>query len=289
MKSIEEIVREQLGGAEQQPPAGTWDEIASRMSAPATAKHGIRSALTVAAIVAGVVLAAAVIYFAAKPSVVPTATPETAAIQTEELPDAVTRTESEERKTGNGKRRTENGERRTENGAQRAVSGEREMDAVYAESATPVISSVGTPIVAQQNTAVRETEQTIMPAETEQQRPASDPKTAATDSIAKAKVIIPQEDDEKPAAQNDMASVVIPNLLTPNGDGHNDCWVIPDLEQYGTVMVQIYTARSQMVYSSGNYRNDFCGGSLEDGNYFYVINFRERSFVRRGVLVIRRQ
>ena len=280
MKSIEEIVREQLGGAEQRPPAGTWDEIASRMSSPTTAaKHGIRGSIAVAAIVAVVAMAAAVVYLATRPSEIPAATPETAA----------TITESGEQITENGELRTESSEPKTESKERTAVNEERKTDAVYAESAAPVIVPVSNPIAALQESEVGGTEQMEIIAETEPREPESKPKAAATDSVPATKVLPPAEDDERPATQNEMAKIVIPNLLTPNGDGHNDCWVIPNLEQYGTVMVQIYTARSQMVYSSGNYRNDFCGGSLEDGNYFYVINFRERSFVRRGVLVIRRQ
>lgn len=83
-------------------------------------------------------------------------------------------------------------------------------------------------------------------------------------------------------------TIVIPNLLTPNGDGFNDCWVIPGLEEYGTVQVQIYTAKSQRVFSSTDYHNEFCGDDCPDGNYFYVIGFRDLNLSRRGVLVIKR-
>ena len=83
-------------------------------------------------------------------------------------------------------------------------------------------------------------------------------------------------------------SIVIPNLLTPNGDGYNDCWVIPNLENYGTVQVQIYTDKSKRIFNSSDYHNEFCGDGYPDGNYFYVIQFREHNVSRRGVLVIKR-
>lgn len=83
-------------------------------------------------------------------------------------------------------------------------------------------------------------------------------------------------------------TIVVPNLLSPNGDGYNDCWVIPGLEEYGTVQVQIYTAKSKRIYMSHNYHNEFCGDDCPDGNYFYVLNFREIGVSRRGVLVIKR-
>ncbi|MBP5327396.1 MAG: gliding motility-associated C-terminal domain-containing protein [Bacteroidales bacterium] len=82
--------------------------------------------------------------------------------------------------------------------------------------------------------------------------------------------------------------ISIPNVITPNGDGYNDCWRIPDLERYSHVAVQIFTAKSQQIYSSSDYRGDFCGADLPEGNYFYVIRIRDINYSRRGVLVIKR-
>lgn len=83
-------------------------------------------------------------------------------------------------------------------------------------------------------------------------------------------------------------SVVIPNLLTPNGDGYNDCWAIPDLAKYGRASVQIYTAQSKRVFLSDNYRGEFCGDDMPSGNYFYILSIPEHNYTRRGVLVIKR-
>lgn len=83
-------------------------------------------------------------------------------------------------------------------------------------------------------------------------------------------------------------SIMIPNILTPNGDGINDCWMIPDLAKFGKVSVQIFTAQRKRVYASDEYRGDFCGDDLPSGNYFYVLTIRKNNYVRRGVLVIQR-
>lgn len=80
----------------------------------------------------------------------------------------------------------------------------------------------------------------------------------------------------------------IPNLLTPNSDGYNDCWVLKGTEGLGTIHVQIFSAKGRRVYSASDYANDFCGADLPSGNYFYVITIKEKDFTRRGVLVIRR-
>ena len=95
-----------------------------------------------------------------------------------------------------------------------------------------------------------------------------------------------EKQQSQPKEEKQQIYIPIPNILTPNGDGYNDCWVIPDLEQYGKAQVQIFTAHSKRVFYTGNYRNDFCGAGLPDGDYFYIIVFRDINVTRRGVLVI---
>ena len=83
---------------------------------------------------------------------------------------------------------------------------------------------------------------------------------------------------------------LIPNVITPNGDGINDCFVIQGLENYAPVQVVIYTANSRRIFISDDYRNDFCGEGMPAGNYFYVLTIKEgpsAGFVRRGTLVVK--
>jgi gliding motility-associated-like protein len=65
------------------------------------------------------------------------------------------------------------------------------------------------------------------------------------------------------------------NLLTPNGDGKNDKWVIRNLESYPNNEVKIYDRAGRMVYSRRNYSNDWDGtmnGSpLAEGTYYYIL------------------
>lgn len=94
----------------------------------------------------------------------------------------------------------------------------------------------------------------------------------------------------KPAQPVDTQTIelVIPNILSPNGDGYNDCWRIPDLAKYGRASVQVFTAQKKRVYASDNYEGDFCGDDLPSGDYFYVLTIRHLNYTRRGVLVIKR-
>jgi gliding motility-associated-like protein len=62
---------------------------------------------------------------------------------------------------------------------------------------------------------------------------------------------------------------IIPNLLTPNGDGFNDVFVIGNLKRYCTLT--IYNKAGSKVYISTNYTNDFTGSELPDGKYNYEL------------------
>lgn len=107
---------------------------------------------------------------------------------------------------------------------------------------------------------------------------------------SKRQIASVKKDDGQPARGKDTAivDIFIPNILSPNGDGYNDCWSIPDLAKYGRASVRVYTSQSKRVFASDDYRGDFCGDNLPSGNYFYEIKLQSCNHVRRGVLVIKR-
>ena len=72
----------------------------------------------------------------------------------------------------------------------------------------------------------------------------------------------------------------IPNIFTPNGDGINDYFEIGykngrpinDLNVYFlSHKLVIFNRWGRIVYESTNYQNDWDGGNLPDGTYFYVL------------------
>jgi gliding motility-associated-like protein len=73
-----------------------------------------------------------------------------------------------------------------------------------------------------------------------------------------------------------LKPILPPNTFTPNGDGINDTWVIPDLQRYPVVTVDIFTRYGQKVYHSNGYGTPwdgtFNGQQLPAGVYYYVIN-----------------
>jgi gliding motility-associated-like protein len=83
----------------------------------------------------------------------------------------------------------------------------------------------------------------------------------------------------------------IRSLFTPNNDGMNDYWYIPDIEQYGTVHVQIYNRFGQLLYESSAYQNDwdgtYNGKPLPEASYYYLINSSVKGFIKGVVNIIR--
>ncbi len=65
--------------------------------------------------------------------------------------------------------------------------------------------------------------------------------------------------------------IIVPNVITPNGDGINDYLQIKGLQYYPNSSINIYDRWGKEVYSSSNYANNWGGGDQSDGVYFYVL------------------
>ncbi len=83
----------------------------------------------------------------------------------------------------------------------------------------------------------------------------------------------------------------IPSLFTPNNDGVNDHWYIPDIDRYGRVVVTIYNRYGQTVYQSDAYKNDWDGTwngtPLPSASYYYIIKSTARSLIKGVVNILR--
>jgi gliding motility-associated-like protein len=108
-----------------------------------------------------------------------------------------------------------------------------------------------------------------------------------------------QEGDHNWSPANDLAQSVetlptfdnISSLFTPNSDGMNDRWYIPDLEQYGRIQVTVYNRFGQVVYKSDSYKNDWDGtwhgNPLPSAAYYYIIKSSEKGFLKGVVNIVR--
>jgi gliding motility-associated-like protein len=87
-----------------------------------------------------------------------------------------------------------------------------------------------------------------------------------------------------------VAAFDIPNTVTPNGDGINDLWLIPGLQNSTTTLVQVFNRSGAKVFESKGYAQPFNGRSngkaLPIGAYYYVINPGQGCKIFSGTLTI---
>jgi gliding motility-associated-like protein len=65
------------------------------------------------------------------------------------------------------------------------------------------------------------------------------------------------------------------NLLTPDADGHNDTFTIPNVELYANYVLHVYNAIGNLVYEQTQYDNSWTGitskgTELPSGTYYFV-------------------
>jgi gliding motility-associated-like protein len=84
----------------------------------------------------------------------------------------------------------------------------------------------------------------------------------------------------------------IPNAFTPNGDGINDIWNIPNLVYYPKCTVNIYTRWGRMIFQSRGYSNpwdgNYSGKQLPGGAYYYLISLDNKSKPLSGYVLLLR-
>ncbi len=81
------------------------------------------------------------------------------------------------------------------------------------------------------------------------------------------------------------------NLFTPNNDGINDLWEIPDLATFGKCNVRIYNRWGKSVFSSPDYNNTWDGTSngknLPEGAYYFVIKTTNAGTITGTINIVR--
>ena len=80
-------------------------------------------------------------------------------------------------------------------------------------------------------------------------------------------------------------SLVFPNIITPNGDGHNDYFDITNLnpQSYPANTLVIYNRWGKKVYIKENYFpavDKWDGNGLPEGTYYYVLQYE--GYIRKG-------
>jgi len=84
----------------------------------------------------------------------------------------------------------------------------------------------------------------------------------------------------------------IPNLISPNGDGLNDTWVIPQEYVKGTITkVMILNSQRKIVFETSDYLNNWPENQLKfkDVNqiYYYIIITQDNKFKKGTITIIK--
>ncbi|WP_370089268.1 PKD domain-containing protein [Ekhidna sp.] len=86
--------------------------------------------------------------------------------------------------------------------------------------------------------------------------------------------------------------VVANNIFTPDGNGQNDKWIIPNADAFDRVEVRVYDRYGGLVFEDSDYQNDWEGTRgkdiLPDGTYYYYITFPGTEVNYSGAITILR-
>lgn len=67
------------------------------------------------------------------------------------------------------------------------------------------------------------------------------------------------------------AELVLPNVVTPNGDNENDILFFKYLEFFGNNTLKVYDRWGKVAYEKTNYANDWQPNNVSDGTYYYLL------------------
>jgi gliding motility-associated-like protein len=106
-----------------------------------------------------------------------------------------------------------------------------------------------------------------------------------------------QGDENYYAAEDEITVEVISThenimyLFTPNNDGFNDYWEIPELDTYGKCDARVYNRLGKLVFSSTDYQNEWDGTSngvkLPSAAYYFILKTETAGTITGTVNIVR--
>ena len=82
----------------------------------------------------------------------------------------------------------------------------------------------------------------------------------------------------------------VPNVITPNGDGSNDQWVLPNsFSNKSDVTVVIYNTNGQELFNQTNYQNNWPASStsfLQQNMVFYYVIKNANEILKQGTITV---
>ena len=85
-------------------------------------------------------------------------------------------------------------------------------------------------------------------------------------------------------------TIDLPNVITPNGDGKNDCLIFNEIPEGSCndqfTDITIFNRWGKQVYYSKNKDQNWCPNTISAGYYFYVVQYTQKSF-KGGLTVLK--
>jgi len=88
--------------------------------------------------------------------------------------------------------------------------------------------------------------------------------------------------------------LVIPQIITPNQDGHNDEWIIRNIDIYPDAEIRVFNRWGRMIYRERNILSNpwdgtFKGKLVPTDSYHYILDLNDGSQPRSGVISVIRE
>lgn len=89
---------------------------------------------------------------------------------------------------------------------------------------------------------------------------------------------------------SDEIEFTVYDIITPNGDGHNDRWEIKNIHLYPDNEVTIFNRQGNIVYQKESYDNSwdgtYNGKPLPQGTYYYILKIKSNNQTQNGAINI---
>jgi len=114
-------------------------------------------------------------------------------------------------------------------------------------------------------------------------------------TVVNSATVTSAEDDSNTANNKstdakEIDGIYIPNVFTPNNDGKNDTFVIPNLNFFPDNEITIFNRWGNVVYQKKGYQSDWTAPGLNEGTYFYIlkVNSNNKSDIYKGYVTVLR-
>lgn len=99
--------------------------------------------------------------------------------------------------------------------------------------------------------------------------------------------------DTMVVAINETYKVIPYNVLTPDGNGKNDTWIIEYITSYPNNTVVVYNEMGHEIFAQKAYANTWDGKNktgeiLPDGTYYYILKFDDSDIEYKGEILLLR-